>query len=163
MHQADITVNGWTGSGYIILDPETGAGAYKISGGMNGGALDFGCGVASGALSYFFGIAYGVQHLLELSGNDSQKAKIAEIVLGAAVNLFGNSAEFRADVMNMLWDDLDFYLGKLIMGLLIGALLTRAVGFIAVPSSVALQIFSTLGYLLGIIEGKPQSQACGSA
>lgn len=35
-HQAEITVNGWTGSGYIILDPETGAGAYKISGGFNG-------------------------------------------------------------------------------------------------------------------------------
>lgn len=35
-HQAEITLNGWTGSGYIILDPETGAGAYKISGGRMG-------------------------------------------------------------------------------------------------------------------------------
>ena len=35
--QADITVNGWTGSGYFILDPDTGAGAYKIGGGANGG------------------------------------------------------------------------------------------------------------------------------
>ena len=33
VHQADISVSGWTGSGYIILDLETGAGAYKISGG----------------------------------------------------------------------------------------------------------------------------------
>jgi hypothetical protein len=32
-------VNGWTGSGYIILDPGTGAGAYKISGGANGAWL----------------------------------------------------------------------------------------------------------------------------
>ncbi|MEW5837733.1 MAG: hypothetical protein AB1717_02740 [Pseudomonadota bacterium] len=39
VHQADITANGWTGSGYIILDPETGAGAYKISGGANGGNI----------------------------------------------------------------------------------------------------------------------------
>ncbi|MEW5837890.1 MAG: hypothetical protein AB1717_03550 [Pseudomonadota bacterium] len=39
VHQADISVSGWTGSGYIILDPETGAGAYKISGGANGGVL----------------------------------------------------------------------------------------------------------------------------
>ena len=39
VHQSDISVSGWTGSGYIILDPETGAGAYKISGGMNGGWL----------------------------------------------------------------------------------------------------------------------------
>jgi len=37
IHQSDITVNGWTGSGYFILDPDTGAGAYKIGGGANGG------------------------------------------------------------------------------------------------------------------------------
>jgi len=28
---------GWSGFGYIILDPDTGVGAYKISGGANGG------------------------------------------------------------------------------------------------------------------------------
>jgi hypothetical protein len=32
-------VLGWTGSGYIISDPATGSGAYKISGGANGGWL----------------------------------------------------------------------------------------------------------------------------
>ncbi len=30
---------GWTGAGYIILDPVTGAGAYKITGASNGGFL----------------------------------------------------------------------------------------------------------------------------
>ena len=38
-HQADITVDGWTGAGYIISDPLTGSGAYKISGGANGGGI----------------------------------------------------------------------------------------------------------------------------
>jgi len=33
----EITYNGWTGTGYIILDPDTGAGAYMISGGLSGG------------------------------------------------------------------------------------------------------------------------------
>lgn len=37
--QSEITVNGWTGSGYVITDPDTGAGAYKIAGGANGGWL----------------------------------------------------------------------------------------------------------------------------
>jgi hypothetical protein len=32
----NINVNGWTGCGYIIIDPNTGAGAYMISGGTNG-------------------------------------------------------------------------------------------------------------------------------
>ena len=38
-HEANITVAGWTGAGYIITDPLTGSGAYKISGGMNGGQI----------------------------------------------------------------------------------------------------------------------------
>ncbi len=37
--KTDITYNGWTGVGYIITDPNTGAGAYMISGGINGGWL----------------------------------------------------------------------------------------------------------------------------
>jgi transglutaminase-like putative cysteine protease len=46
-HTEAISVPGWTGAGYIILDPQTGDGSYKISGGANGGqssevgALDF--------------------------------------------------------------------------------------------------------------------------
>jgi hypothetical protein len=35
-HEMPITVSGWSGSGYIIEDLATGAGAYKISGGANG-------------------------------------------------------------------------------------------------------------------------------
>jgi len=38
-HEANITVDGWTGAGYIITDPLTGSGAYRISGGVNGGAI----------------------------------------------------------------------------------------------------------------------------
>lgn len=39
VHEKDINVNGWVGCGYIILDPATGAGVYKISGGTNGSYL----------------------------------------------------------------------------------------------------------------------------
>lgn len=39
VHEKDITVNGWTGNGYVILDQDTGMGAYKIAGGSNGGTL----------------------------------------------------------------------------------------------------------------------------
>ncbi len=34
----EVSIDGWTGSGYIIMDPDTGAGAYRISGGLNGGS-----------------------------------------------------------------------------------------------------------------------------
>lgn len=36
IHERPIDCQGFFGSGYILLDPETGSGAYKISGGSNG-------------------------------------------------------------------------------------------------------------------------------
>jgi transglutaminase-like putative cysteine protease len=38
-HARPVSVAGWTGAGYIILDPVTGSGAFKIAGGPNGGFL----------------------------------------------------------------------------------------------------------------------------
>ena len=35
----EITLNGWTGTGYIVVDPATGAGAFQISGGLAGAFL----------------------------------------------------------------------------------------------------------------------------
>jgi Transglutaminase-like superfamily len=37
--KTNINFNGWVGCGYIITNPDTGAGAYMISGGTNGMAL----------------------------------------------------------------------------------------------------------------------------
>ncbi len=34
--KTNVSLSGWTGCGYIIIDPTTGAGAYMISGGSNG-------------------------------------------------------------------------------------------------------------------------------
>ncbi len=39
--KTNINFNGWIGCGYIITNPETGAGGYMISGGSNGGDLLF--------------------------------------------------------------------------------------------------------------------------
>jgi transglutaminase-like putative cysteine protease len=37
VHSAPVSVGGLVSTGYIITDPQSGAGAYKISGGLNGG------------------------------------------------------------------------------------------------------------------------------
>jgi hypothetical protein len=37
--KTNITLNGWSGCGYIIVDPQTGAGAYMLGGGLNGAAI----------------------------------------------------------------------------------------------------------------------------
>jgi len=39
-HEKQISAHGWTSYGFIIVDPETGAGAYLIEGKGNGGYLD---------------------------------------------------------------------------------------------------------------------------
>ncbi|MDX8378367.1 MAG: hypothetical protein R8L53_10135, partial [Mariprofundales bacterium] len=39
VHQGNITAFGWTGAGYVVFDPVTGDGAWRISGGGNGAAL----------------------------------------------------------------------------------------------------------------------------
>lgn len=60
VHAASITHAGWKGTGYIITDPKTGAGDYKISGGADGGfatGLVYATGIAivfiGGAGPYF--------------------------------------------------------------------------------------------------------------
>jgi len=37
--QSKVTITGWVGAGYIIYDPVTGDGAYKITDGLNGGGM----------------------------------------------------------------------------------------------------------------------------
>ena len=39
-HEKAISAHGWSGQGYIIVDPETGAGAYLIEGKGNGGWMN---------------------------------------------------------------------------------------------------------------------------
>jgi len=52
-HEAQLNYFGWVGSGYLLIDPETGAGAYKIAGGANGGEL---LTIVSALLGYLGGI-----------------------------------------------------------------------------------------------------------
>lgn len=51
--KTNITLNGWTGCGYIITNPDTGAGAYMISGGLSGGLLLAVFGLALVAIGLF--------------------------------------------------------------------------------------------------------------
>ena len=96
VHQSPITQSGWTGSGYIITDPATGAGAYKISGGANGaaliGAFVFGVLAIIGILSFglagflFWGWMLGLMGAVIANSNLTIDTGIA-----AAVNLIGRT------------------------------------------------------------------------
>jgi hypothetical protein len=67
VHQSPITQSGWTGTRYIITDPATGAGDYKISGGANG--------------SYFVGFINGFGLAALLAGSAFGAAPIFMLML----------------------------------------------------------------------------------
>jgi transglutaminase-like putative cysteine protease len=68
VHEKAVRIGSWSGSGYLILDPDTGAGAYKIEGGMNGGGVEIAKFLASavGMLLFFAGTAAVSPFLLGL-------------------------------------------------------------------------------------------------
>jgi hypothetical protein len=60
-HTDSVSVHGWTGAGYIILDSEDNTGAYKISGGLDGGlayvkAVGFNLGILLGFSIFSLGV-----------------------------------------------------------------------------------------------------------
>ena len=61
-HTDAVSVPGWSGAGYIIFDPETGDGAYKISGGNNGSFLFIAIGIIMFAAAMI--IAWGMGGIL---------------------------------------------------------------------------------------------------
>jgi len=65
-HTNNISVPGWSGAGYLILDPEIMDGSYKISGGFNGGLILMGFSIL--LLTFAIGIATGGLGLLAAAG-----------------------------------------------------------------------------------------------
>lgn len=65
-HTDPVTVLGWQGAGYVILDPETGSGAWLIEGSLNGGFLDIEDLVTS-VISVFQTAAEGIARAIDSS------------------------------------------------------------------------------------------------
>jgi hypothetical protein len=64
--KTNITSNGWTGCGYIIIDPNTGSSAYMISGGQSGAAIAIGFGMAVLVIATFAGLGGSVIGLIAI-------------------------------------------------------------------------------------------------
>jgi REP element-mobilizing transposase RayT len=58
-HTDAVSVPGWSGAGYILFDPQTGDGAFKIGGGANGGCFLAGVfhGAAIGYTLFYMSVA----------------------------------------------------------------------------------------------------------
>ena len=83
-HTDNVSVPGWSGAGYAIIDPTTGSDAYLISGGENGGFKAFGAGLEQ--------IAYGIYALIDLVWNNMPEAASLAVhtVLGEIIAFIDN-------------------------------------------------------------------------
>jgi len=77
-HEAPVAFANSTATGYLLIDPDTGAGAYKISGGVNGGILEW-----LDDNAYWLG---GLAFILGVAGGGFA---VAGILLGAALAIAG--------------------------------------------------------------------------
>ena len=121
-------MNGWQGSGYSVLDLETGVGAYLISGGASGGFLK--------------GLTFGL-----LQG-------IALIVASATVGAVAGAAALLAGVIIALTESnetqIGFNGGRLI-GLISGLILSVIVGQYAFVAFTPLFLIGTLFLALNLL------------
>ena len=99
VHEKSINKHGWKGFGYIVIDPETGAGAYIIEGSGNGGdmGIEFGFMAALGLVS-IIGAGLGFSALFALL--------ITIITIWTSMMLFFMTNEPCGNIS----DDASFYL-----------------------------------------------------
>ena len=67
IHEKPINQSGWTGAGFTVIDPSTGAGAYTIEDGSNGGAFYWVVGALSGS-AIILGAVLAILAALTASG-----------------------------------------------------------------------------------------------
>lgn len=144
VHEKPVSVVGWTGSGYIITDPVTGSGAYKISGGENGGY------VSDEMAVYFSFIGFGIGLI-----STSLALMISLLIAGTLLielwldlMVYDNGSEFCRDMMVSLFvviGLLPFLLGLaglpiigflgLYIGIMAGLVVSRALEVISLTGS----------------------------
>jgi hypothetical protein len=143
VHEARIFLGGAQGSGHIVIDPQTGAGAYKISTGASGGYV-----VAQGgmALFYLIQLISGLRTLGFVAGMllVSNPVSAGVLLLVAAVTLLG-----------ALLADNPYQTSTLSQQLLVITTLTTigALVFVISPILFAFVFFALLLYIARILVG----------
>jgi hypothetical protein len=103
--KTSIVFNGWTGYGYIIVDPVTGAGAYMISNGSSGAWIILG--LIAGTLA-LFGVALIAGWFFVAAGVIA--ALIGAVLVGLAIGLVASqllTQDARAQIRQLFTSLLD--------------------------------------------------------
>ena len=144
-HEQSINFNGWVGEGYIILDPETGAGAYKIAGGGNGGVLNK---IKDTILKgqFWLGVFKGLK-------KNNIVTQLITKTLGQVVTVFTNAYKFLTQCKN-IGLALAMTILFTLISVAIAVLLFFMAPYIAFPLSIG------LGYLESKLADAAISKGC---
>ena len=122
IHERPVTISGWTGTGYTMIDPGTGAGGYIIEGGSNGGWL---AGLVQGLA---FAIVTTIISVLAILGSGAIWVLFVIWALIALANLFASLYAFN----NLNGDEAkNCYLGGLAIGVSASGLNAYVNGWLA--------------------------------
>jgi len=138
VHTDPISVPGWQGAGYIIFDPQTGAGAWKIAGGANGGFF-----TASDLASTVFGLLF------------SYKAMLAQVWGATAIAKMLASVANHLALANVLIGIVDIAAkcNSSALGLVIASYTAMSVLFIGSVTLLTLATGPVGGFLAGAVLG----------
>lgn len=142
-HERPINAHGWTGYGYSIIDPETGAGAYLIEGSGNGGIL-FALGI------FIIGMLIAMAPAIIATGGAAIVAMGPLILLGVGSLLMG------AAMLGLI----DAGLCKVGLGLIVGTALAFISTTVLIPVIGAAGA-SALAGVLHLLFGTTGARAAG--
>jgi transglutaminase-like putative cysteine protease len=138
IHEAPITQDGWTGAGFTLIDPATGAGGYIIDGGSNGGwiglavaAIVLGIGIYLMLLPVFIGLTAFLPLILTLL--------LGVLLLELNIALAEEGTVSRNFFSNLAYSIISFA----VMGLLFPATAV-AIPAVAIATVITMLVFSFL-------------------
>jgi hypothetical protein len=142
VHERPVSIKGWTGSGYIIKSIDSGAGAYKISGGANGGVIGL-----TDSMNGILGLVDGLN-------NDLVKSPFAKIAKGIAswLGIIEDTLTILANCGGLK----GFILGVM-FAFAMAALLTQIMTFLLAGFTTLLLSFVagvTIGHIVGYLFSK---------
>ena len=88
-HTSNVSVPGWNGAGYIVINPTTGDGAYFISGGSNGG---------------FAQIVFAIYALLDLALDNLDETSAVSLFFSKIISEITGLIGDIKDILNMYQD-----------------------------------------------------------
>ncbi|WP_233152903.1 transglutaminase family protein [Motiliproteus sp. MSK22-1] len=135
VHEMEVNYAGWQGTGYIVLDPDVGVGAYKISSGASGGWVET-----------------ALDSLLGLVGIDVNSDNVISVFL-SAIEAFIDSVNQRLSTQETIFLVMAAVISAIIMAIVMYALFITLVGIGAMTGASAGLLIRFVGAMMAVYAG----------